>query len=65
MAATAPQSPPRFLATPDSIARDAQRLIKSMRLTHDHVVASVTPATATFENVLLPWVHAENGLFAE
>jgi len=36
-----------------------------MRAAYDHIVATVTPDKATFENVLLPWAHAENTLLAE
>ncbi|KAK8915310.1 Saccharolysin [Metarhizium anisopliae] len=51
---------PRFAATPDSIAEDAERLVQRSRRFHDDLVQTVTPSTATFANVILPLINMEN-----
>ena len=60
-----PQAPPVFVATPQSLLDDAKRLIDASRKTQDAVVASVTPETATFANVLKPLVDHENEMALE
>ncbi|KFG79793.1 metallopeptidase MepB [Metarhizium anisopliae] len=54
------QSLPRFAATPDSIAEDAERLVQRSRRFHDDLVQTVTPSAATFANVILPLINMEN-----
>jgi metallopeptidase MepB len=54
------QPPPRFTATPESIAEDAQRLVEHSRRSRDELVRSVAPSAATFANVMLPLAHMEN-----
>ncbi|WYZ34033.1 hypothetical protein EsH8_I_000309 [Colletotrichum jinshuiense] len=60
-----PQSPPIFTATPSFILDDISRLISASRQAQLNIAASVAPSNATFANVLLPLVHAENALALE
>lgn len=55
-----PQNPPLFKATPASVLLDAERLIESSRQVHNHIAAAVSPATASFDNVIAPLAHADN-----
>ncbi|KDN68077.1 putative metallopeptidase MepB [Colletotrichum sublineola] len=57
-----PQMPPVFTATPTSIIADISRLIAASRAAQQTIVDSVTPSTATYDNVLLALSHAENAL---
>lgn len=57
-----PPTPPLFATVSTPIIDDAKRLIKSSREAQDQVAASVHPEEATFINVLLPLVQAENAL---
>jgi metallopeptidase MepB len=54
------QTPPSFAATSSSILAATHRIIESTRSVQDSIVATVSPETATFENVLVPLVQAEN-----
>ncbi|KAK0652761.1 hypothetical protein B0T16DRAFT_427103 [Cercophora newfieldiana] len=58
-AKTPPQPPLHFTLTP-SLLQTAHTLINTYRSAQDAIVSSVTPATATFATVLLPFAHAEN-----
>jgi metallopeptidase MepB len=56
-----PESPPVFnTTTPAMVLLDARRLMEGPRQVHDRIAATVTPATAAFENVIAPLAHAEN-----
>lgn len=54
------QPPPRFAATSDSIAEDAERLVRRSRRFQDDLIQTVTPSAATFSNVILPLANMEN-----
>ncbi|KAK1590128.1 metallopeptidase MepB [Colletotrichum navitas] len=60
-----PQAPPVFTATPTSIIADISRLIEASRVAQKAIADSVTPSTATYDNVLLALSHAENALASE
>jgi hypothetical protein len=55
-----PQAPPRFNATPESLIADARKLNDICQNMMDHVVETVKPETATFENTILPIALDEN-----
>ena len=57
-----PQAPPTFTATPDSLQKDATRLIDGYRKIMDQVVAVKDPS---FENVMLPQAYAEQDMDLE
>ncbi|KAK0112767.1 hypothetical protein ONS95_014501 [Cadophora gregata] len=56
---TPSQSPHRFTGTPKSIIDDAKRIIAS-RKAQEQIVKNVRQEEATFANVLLPLMRAEN-----
>ncbi|GKT55867.1 metallopeptidase [Colletotrichum tofieldiae] len=60
-----PQKPPVFTATPTSIVTDINRLVAASRTALHAITDSVTPSTATYDNVLLALSHAENALASE
>ncbi|KAK1992171.1 metallopeptidase MepB [Colletotrichum falcatum] len=62
---TAPQAPPLFSATPTSILETAIRLIQHLRSVQSQIVEQVRPSDATFANVVMPLVHAENAVARE
>lgn len=55
-----PQTPPLFKATPASVLSDTERLIEASRQVHDRIAATVSPETASFDNVIAPLAHIEN-----
>ena len=55
---------PSFKATPTSIADEVQAAISQVRYVQDELVKTVSPLGATFENVLVPLLHAENAMHA-
>lgn len=55
-----PQLPPLFDATPESLGKDAQTIIKSTKTLWDNIVAEITPESATIGNTILPVAHNEN-----
>jgi len=57
---TPPQDPQQFTATPESILREAQRLIENSGSLHDRIVSEIPPGDATFENVIVPFAQDEN-----
>lgn len=59
MASTTPQPLPRMLAT-DEILPAIQRIISDRESVRNLVVRQVLPETATFENVILPWLQEED-----
>ncbi|KAF3922778.1 Saccharolysin [Arthrobotrys entomopaga] len=61
----APQKPPTFLHTPDSLLSDTKALIEKSRSTLDKLAKDVTPETATFENVIAPLAADENDMGIE
>ncbi|KAI9732964.1 MAG: hypothetical protein M1818_007397 [Claussenomyces sp. TS43310] len=69
MASTALRTPPQefpiFSATPDSIISDTTRLIEHSRKAQNYIAENVKPDEATFANVLLPIVYAENDMAKE
>ncbi|KZL69628.1 metallopeptidase [Colletotrichum incanum] len=60
-----PQKPPVFTATSTSIITDINRLVSASRTAQQAITDSVTPSTATYDNVLLALSHAENALASE
>ncbi|KAK2056264.1 metallopeptidase MepB [Colletotrichum caudatum] len=60
-----PQAPPAFSATPLSILQDTRRLLDHLRSVRDHIIQTVQTDGATFSNVILPLVHAENTVAGE
>jgi metallopeptidase MepB len=58
----APQDPPQFPTETTSIIEDVNHHIDQARGAIDKIVASVTPETAIFANVLLPLAHIQNEL---
>lgn len=57
---TPPQAPPSFIATTNSLLEDAKAICGNTRSLLDRIAAEITPATATFENVVLPIAEDEN-----
>jgi metallopeptidase MepB len=57
--------PPSFDVTSTTILATARELIASSERLHDLVVQTVEPATATFDNTVLPIIHEENRLLCE
>lgn len=55
-----PPPAPRFEHTPKTLLEDTHRVIGRSRALENEVAASVTPETATFENVLKPLVDEED-----
>lgn len=60
-----PQAPPKFTATPESLAADTKRMLDHSRALMDDIVAKVKPETASFKNVVLPMAHDENAMSLE
>ncbi|KAF9877612.1 putative peptidase family M3 [Colletotrichum karsti] len=60
-----PQAPPLFTATPTSILQTAESLIEHLFSVQSQVIEQVQPDDATFANVIMPLVHAENALARE
>lgn len=56
-----PQSPPIFTnLTPESISEETQSLIDRSNALRDEIASNITPATATFKNVVLPLIDDFN-----
>ncbi|KAL1302035.1 hypothetical protein AAFC00_002483 [Neodothiora populina] len=55
-----PQPPPRFTATPESLAADTKRILDRSRDLMDGIVKDVKPEDASFKNVLLPIALDDN-----
>ncbi|OHF02031.1 peptidase family M3 [Colletotrichum orchidophilum] len=60
-----PQAPPLFTATPTSVLQATERLIQHLRLVQSQIIDQIRSDNATFANVILPLVHAENSLARE
>ena len=60
-----PQPPPIFTATNESLISDAQRLCATRTSLLDQLVKNIKPATATFDNVLLPIAQEEDAAMLE
>ncbi|TEA18304.1 Saccharolysin [Colletotrichum sidae] len=60
-----PQAPPLFSATPTSILETAERLVQHLLSVQSQIIEQVQPDDATFANVILPLVHAENAMARE
>lgn len=60
-----PQAPPRFTATPDTLAADTKRLLDHNKAVQDAIVKDVTPETASFQNVMLPMAQDDNKMSIE
>ncbi|KAK4184252.1 metallopeptidase [Podospora australis] len=56
--------PPSFTTTPTDILRDTQAVINRAHSVKDSLAQIITPAAATFENVICPLVHEENLRYA-
>ncbi|KAH8664640.1 metallopeptidase MepB [Xylariales sp. PMI_506] len=54
------QLPPMFNATSKSLIEDAKNVITQSSDLQDHLVNSISPKDATFNNIVLPLVHVEN-----
>lgn len=61
----APQPPPLFTATPESLIQDTKRLIEQSRELQNKVAQTVQPETATFANTLLPLAQNEGRVALE
>lgn len=57
---TPPQLPLRFPAEPEYLLEQAQKAIDASRQAQDDIVDRIKPEDATFDDVLLPLMHAEN-----
>ncbi|KAH8900095.1 zincin [Thozetella sp. PMI_491] len=55
-----PQLPLTFTLTADSITRESERICDTTKALLDHLVATVPPEAATFENVLCPLAEDED-----
>lgn len=60
-----PQAPPLFTHTPDMLVKDTKRLIADSKALQDKTVAGVTPESADFKSVLLPFAHDDNKMSLE
>lgn len=60
-----PQERLLFATTAKSIADSTKQLIELSRQALDHVVATTSPQSADFRNVLLPLAHCRNAIAAE
>ena len=60
-----PQLPIQFPAEPDVLLEQAHKAINASRQAQDDLVSRVKPENATFDNVLLPLMHAENVYISE
>ncbi|TKW55965.1 Saccharolysin [Colletotrichum tanaceti] len=60
-----PQAPPSFTATPTSLLQATARLIQHLRLVQREIIERIRADNATFANVILPLVHAENAVARE
>jgi len=60
-----PQAPPKFIATPESLAADTKRLLEQSRNVLDKIVKNVSPESATFDKVLLPMAQDDNAMSIE
>lgn len=60
-----PQAPPLFTATPTSLLQATERLIQHLRLVQREIIEQIRADNATFTNVILPLVHAENAVARE
>ena len=56
------QAPPTFTATPSSILQDTKSFLDGLRAANDRIIRNVTPASACFDNVILPLAHSDNAL---
>jgi metallopeptidase MepB len=55
-----PKLPPLFNETPESLIKHAEEIVKETRRVWDAVVSTITPQTATLENVIFPTIRDEN-----
>lgn len=60
-----PQPPPKFTATPDSLAADTKRLLDQSKAVQDAIVKNVTPESASFKNVMLPMAQDDDKMSIE
>ncbi|KAK5138442.1 hypothetical protein LTR08_000028 [Meristemomyces frigidus] len=60
-----PQAPPLFTHTPESLMKDTERFIASSKALLDRVVKDVTPESADFGNVLLPFARDDDQMSLE
>ncbi|EPS37390.1 hypothetical protein H072_8859 [Dactylellina haptotyla CBS 200.50] len=58
----APQRPPTFLHSPESLLGDTKDLIEKSRSRLDLLAKAITPETATFDNVIAPLAADENDM---
>lgn len=56
----APQQAPSFKITPRDLLDETLTILKTSKEIRDEIVHSVTPSTATFENVILPLAEDDN-----
>jgi len=61
---TPPQLPHLFIATPESLLEDAQKLIDTKQALLDRIAATVTKENATFANTVLEMAKEENKIQA-
>jgi metallopeptidase MepB len=64
-APAAPIPPPHFDATSTTILSTTRKLIDASERLHETIARTVDPATATFDNTVLPIIHEENKLLCE
>ncbi|WPG99434.1 Hypothetical protein R9X50_00224800 [Acrodontium crateriforme] len=62
---TPPQAPPLFTHTPESLISNTEKLLGRSKSLMDSVVRDVTPQTANFKNVLLPFAQDDNEMALE
>ncbi|THY38769.1 metallopeptidase MepB, partial [Aureobasidium pullulans] len=60
-----PQPPPLFTRDAITIIPHVKRLITQTRKVQEHILSTVTPETATFDNVILPLAHNQNSVSRE
>lgn len=60
-----PQPPPKFTATPESLAADTHRILENTRNQMDAIARDITSESATFKNVLLPMALDDNEMGLE
>ncbi|PPJ60751.1 hypothetical protein CBER1_02320 [Cercospora berteroae] len=60
-----PQAPPVFTHTPETVIERTKRLLNANKALQDKIVKDITPETATFENVELPFAQDDNNMALE
>ncbi|KAI5366057.1 putative peptidase M3A/M3B catalytic domain, neurolysin/Thimet oligopeptidase, domain 2 [Septoria linicola] len=60
-----PQAPPTFTHTPETVIERTKKLLAANKALQDQVVKDITPETASFSNVELPFARDDNNMALE